>query len=78
MRVIWNPPATVGQGSTPPLEVIMAFTPYLVRSPAAAGGARVHLGHPLLDAYLEMVAGRARGNTVLAAAFDLKDRKSVV
>jgi site-specific recombinase XerD len=50
----------------------MAFTPCLVRSPAAAGGTRVQLGHPLLDAYLEMVAGRARGNTVLATAFDLK------
>jgi integrase/recombinase XerD len=30
------------------------------------------LGHRLLDDYLDMVAARARPNTVLAAAFDLK------
>lgn len=47
----------------------MGFTPCLVRSP---DGGSVHLGHPLLDSFLEMVAGRARWNTVLATAFDLK------
>lgn len=49
----------------------MAFTPCLIRS-AGPAGERVHLGHPLLDSFLEMVAGRARWNTVLATAFDLK------
>ena len=46
------------------------FAPRLVR-PVGAGGVP-RLGHGLLDDYLEMVAARARPNTVLAAAFDLK------
>lgn len=32
----------------------------------------VTLGHPLLDDYLEFVAARARPNTLLAVAYDLK------
>jgi integrase len=36
------------------------------------------LGHPLLDDYLDMVAARARPNTVLATTFDLKVFFSVV
>src|SRR6266567_2265163 len=32
----------------------------------------IRLGHPLVDAYLELVAARARANTLLAQAFDLK------
>jgi integrase/recombinase XerD len=45
--------------------------PCLVR--ASLGDGRVpRLGHPLLDDYLDMVAARARPNTVLATAFDLK------
>ncbi len=32
----------------------------------------VRLGHPLLDDYLALVAARARPNTVLAVAYDLK------
>lgn len=32
----------------------------------------VMLGHPLLDAYLEFVAARARPNTLLAVGYDLK------
>ena len=36
------------------------------------------LGHPLLDDHLDMVAARARPNTVLATAFDLKVFFSVV
>jgi integrase/recombinase XerD len=32
----------------------------------------IRVGHPLLDAYVELVAARARWNTVLATAFDLK------
>ena len=46
------------------------FVPCLVR-PVGAGGVP-RLGHGLLDDYLEMVAARARPNTVLATAFDLK------
>ena len=32
----------------------------------------IRLGHPLLDDYLAFVAARARTNTWLAVAFDLK------
>ena len=52
------------------------FTPCLVRP--ADGGGVPRLGHRLLDEYLEMVAARARPNTVLATAFDLKVFFSVV
>ena len=44
----------------------------LVRSLAGDGGEVVRVGHPLLDAFLELVAARSRPNTVLACAFDLK------
>ena len=50
----------------------MGLVPCLVRSSGPAEREQVHLGHPLLDAFLEFVAGRARWNTVLATAFDLK------
>ena len=46
------------------------FVPCLVRP--VGGGGVPRLGHRLLDDYLEMVAARARPNTVLATAFDLK------
>jgi len=36
------------------------------------------LGEPLVDSYLEFVAGRCRANTVRAVAFDLKVFFSVV
>ena len=49
--------------------------PCLVR-PVDGGVPR--LGHGLVDDYLEMVAARARPNTVLATAFDLKVFFSVV
>src|SRR3954462_8526095 len=32
----------------------------------------VRVGHPLVDEYLRFLAGRARPNSLLAAAFDLK------
>jgi len=32
----------------------------------------IRVGHPLLDAYIELVTARACWNTVLATAFDLK------
>ena len=44
----------------------------LTRSRNADGGVVVRLGVPLLDEYLEFVAGRCRPNTVLAVAYDLK------
>jgi integrase/recombinase XerD len=50
----------------------MRFSPCLVRSSTAAGDARFELGHPLVDRYLEFVAGRSRPHTLRAVAFDLK------
>jgi site-specific recombinase XerD len=46
--------------------------PCLVRSVSPAGEPRYALGDPLVDGYLEFVAGRCRANTVRAVAFDLK------
>jgi integrase/recombinase XerD len=48
------------------------FVPCLLRSARADGGETFRLGHPLLDAYLDLVESRARPNTVLATAYDLK------
>src|SRR5438067_6586131 len=56
----------------------MAFTPCLVRAQGAAGGEVISVGHPLLDSYVELVTARARWNTVLATAFDLKVFFSIV
>jgi site-specific recombinase XerD len=51
----------------------MAFTPAIVRlEQDGDAGALVRLGHPLVDAYLEFVGARARLNTLLAVAYDLK------
>lgn len=44
----------------------------LVRSMSGTEVCSVTLGHALLDDYLEFVATRARPNTLLAAAYDLK------
>jgi hypothetical protein len=49
--------------------VSMTDFPRLVRSVGPAR--RYRLGHPLVDRYLEFVAGRARPNTLRAVAFDL-------
>ena len=48
------------------------FDPCLTRSHGPSGEPVVRLGAPLLDDYLEFLAGRSRPNTVLAAAYDLK------
>ncbi len=48
------------------------WMPCLVRSRGEADRPVVRLGHALVDDYLEFVAARARPNTVLAYAFDLK------
>jgi hypothetical protein len=52
--------------------VPMTDFPCLVRSVARSGEARYRLGDPVVDRYLEFVAGRARPNTLRAVAFDLK------
>ncbi len=50
----------------------MAFTePCLKRGVSPAGEVVVRVGVPLLDDYLEFLAGRARPNTVLAAGYDV-------
>ncbi len=48
--------------------------------PCIVGGSgeQITLGHPLVDEYLELVRARARPNTLLATAFDLKVFFSVV
>jgi integrase/recombinase XerD len=56
----------------------MTGFPLLVRSTSVSGGVRYRLGDPLVDRYLEFVAGRARANTVRAVAFDLKAFFTVV
>lgn len=55
-----------------------AFAPCLTRAEDDTDRCLIRLGHPLLDAYLELVAARARPNTLLAQAFDLKVFFSIV
>ncbi len=50
----------------------MAFTPALVRLEGTGAGTIVRLGHPLVDAYLELVGARSRLNTLLAVSYDLR------
>jgi integrase/recombinase XerD len=52
--------------------------PMLVRTASPTGEDRYLLGHPLVDRYLEFVAGRLRPNSLRAAAFDLKTFFSVI
>jgi len=56
----------------------MTTSPFLVRSMSASGAVRYALGDPLVDRYLEFVAGRARPNTLRAVAFDLKTFFTVI
>ena len=46
--------------------------PCLIRSRGPCGEPVLRLGVPLVDDYLEFLAGRCRPNTVLAAAYDLR------
>jgi integrase/recombinase XerD len=55
-----------------------SVSPCLIKSLDSAGEPVVRLGVPLLDEYLEFLAGRCRPNTVLAVAYDLKVFFSVV
>lgn len=50
----------------------MTTFPCLVRFSSPSGADRYRLGHPLVDRYLEFVAGRARPNSLRAVTFDLK------
>ena len=50
----------------------MTTLPSLIRAASPSGETRYLLGHPLVDRYLEFVAGRSRPNTLRAVAFDLK------
>lgn len=50
----------------------MRWSPRLGRTLQDGELVAVALGHPLVDDYLSFVAARARPNTLLAVAFDLK------
>jgi integrase/recombinase XerD len=50
----------------------MTTPPQLSQTVLPSGRIRYSFGDPLLDRYLEFVAGRARPNTLRAVAFDLK------
>jgi len=50
----------------------VSFIPCLSAYCPPGGGDLIPLGHPLLDAYLDLVSARARTSTLLATAFDLK------
>lgn len=52
--------------------VRVTFVPCLVRSMYGSEVRALSLGHPLLDDYLAFVGARARVNTWLATAYDLK------
>jgi hypothetical protein len=56
----------------------MSTFPCLVRSVSSSGENRFSLGDPLVGRYLAFVAGRARAETLRAAAFDLKSFFTVV
>lgn len=53
-------------------DVGMTDFPCLVRSSNAVGEDRYVLGDPLVDSYLEFVAGRCQPNTLRAVTHDLK------
>lgn len=50
----------------------MTWTPTLTQQFASGQPETITLGHPLIDDYLAFVAARARRNTWLATAYDLK------
>ncbi len=56
----------------------MRWKPRVVTTSRPDGEVVVTVGHPLVDEYLEFLRARARPNTILAAAFDLKVFFSVV
>ncbi|MCA1675713.1 MAG: site-specific integrase, partial [Actinobacteria bacterium] len=56
----------------------MRWAPRVIQSVGPGGALQVAVGHPLADEYLEFLTARARPNTRLAVAFDLKVFFSVV
>ena len=54
------------------------MVPYLMKTVSGGQVRSIALGHPLLDDYLEFVAARARPNTLIAVAYDLKVFFSVI
>src|ERR1700758_4651961 len=72
MRVIGVPPAIGRDGRGFSWREVVVFVPCLIRHQRGAELAAITLGHPLLDEYLAFVAARARINTWLAVASDLK------
>lgn len=56
----------------------MTTFPSLVRTESPTGEDRYLLGHPLVDRYLEFVAGRLRPNSLRAITFDLKTFFAVI
>ena len=56
----------------------MRWEPRVTQSFGAGEALHVAVGHPLVDEYLEFLNARARPNTRLAVAFDLKVFFSVV
>jgi site-specific recombinase XerD len=56
----------------------MSTFPTLSRGASQHGEDRYFLGDPLVDRYLEFVAGRVRANTLRAVAFDLKTFFTVI
>jgi len=72
MRVIGVPPAIGRDGRGFLWREVVVFLPCLIRHQRGAELAAITLGHPLLDEYLAFVAARARINTWLAVASDLK------
>lgn len=56
----------------------MVWSPQVRRVAREGGGERLVVGHRLVDEFLEFAASRARPNTVLAYARDLKVFFSVV
>jgi hypothetical protein len=72
IRVIGVPPAIGRDGRGFSWREVVVFVPCLIRHQRGAELAAITLGHPLLDEYLAFVAARARINTWLAVASDLK------
>jgi integrase/recombinase XerD len=72
MRVIRHGLAGVKDVATPGKETPVPWNPCLVRVDQGPDLAVLTLGHPVVDDYLAFVGARARPNTWLAVAYDLK------
>ena len=74
MRVILTvgPPPFAGAGPRERRTPLVRDDSGLMKTMSGNQLRAVTLGHPLLDDYLEFVAARARPNTLIAVAYDLK------